>query len=73
MAGNDGTGLVVSGDPQISFANDVITINVDQTSLDSKSYYLKATTNGGVSAYKEIQVKRVEDPCIFVVKKTKMT
>jgi hypothetical protein len=28
---------------------------------------MRATTNGGVTAFKEIQVLRVEDPCIYTV------
>jgi hypothetical protein len=31
---------------------------------------LRAQTNGGVIAYKEIRLNRVEDPCIYAVKPT---
>lgn len=67
MTGNDQAAVAVSGDPMISFTDDVVSVVVDQVQLTSKSYYMRATTNGGVIAFKEIQVKQVADPCIYTV------
>ena len=67
MTSNDGSATKVVGDPIISFIDDVITVVVDKAPTAAKSYYLKATTNGGVSVFKEIKVKRTEDPCIYKV------
>ena len=54
MTTGDNTATVVTGDPMISFADNVITINVAETLLDGKSYFVRATTNGGVTASKEL-------------------
>lgn len=51
----------------ISFADNTITINIDETSIDGKSVFMKATTNGGVSSYKQINVIQIVDPCIYQV------
>ena len=57
MTTADASGVPVSADPMVSFENDKINIDIDQTLPAGKSYFLKATTNGGVSAFKEISVK----------------
>lgn len=51
----------------ISFADNTITINIDETTIDGRSVFMKATTNGGVSSYKQINVIQIVDPCIYQV------
>jgi hypothetical protein len=69
----DGSDAVVSDDPIIKLADGTITIIIAEVPLEGKSYFLKASTNGGVAAYKEITLKRVEDPCVYKVKPVQFT
>lgn len=63
----DDSGVAITADPMVSYSNDIIIIQIDETTVDGKSVYMKATTNGGVTAYKELFIKQVEDPCVYTI------
>jgi len=61
----DVSGVAITADPMVSFVDNTVTIKIDETTVEGKSVYIKATTNGGVSAYKELAIQQTEDPCVY--------
>ena len=53
----DDSGVAVTDSPFVTYADDKLTINIDETKVEGSSVFMKATTNGGVSTYKEIIIK----------------
>ena len=63
----DDSGEAITGDAMVSYDGDKITISIDDTTIELRSVFMKATTNGGVSAYKELSIAQTSDPCIYSI------
>lgn len=67
VTAGDAGGVPITDSPLVTYAEEKLTISIDATTLEGSSVFMKATTNGGVSTYKEIFIKQTEDPCIYSV------